>query len=461
MPQSTQGFQHLRQTVANQLRSQFRQGVLPKKLWLLLLVMGLTACAASNAQSSKSGKAEKPPVPIVSATVTRQTMPLLVQTTGTVQAYSTVNVKSQVAGQLTQVFFREGQIVHKGDLLFRIDPRSLQAAVDQAVANRAKAIAQVTQAQAQLNQAEAQVNQAKANVAKSTAQAKNAIAQADRYTTLLNQGAVSRDQADQYRTNAEAQQATVAADQSSVGNAQAAVESARANLENAQASVSAANAAIDNAKVQLSYTAIYSPIDGRLGQLNVNQGNLVKDNDTNPLVTISQIHPIYVEFAIPQRQLADLKKYQAQGKLRVEATIPNDARPPVQGEVVFVDSGVDPSTGTIKLKAKFANEDDRLTPGQFVNVALRLTEDTNALVVPAPAVQTGQNGPFVYVIQPDETVAARPVTVGQTVQTQTVIKSGLQAGDRIVIDGQFNLAPGAKVREKGAGESENGEKSKS
>ena len=425
------------------------------RLWLMLLTLsGLSACAASEAQSAKP-EGGKRPVPVVIAQATRSTVPLLVQTTGTVQAYSTVAVKSQVPGQLTGVFFREGQEVKQGDLLFRIDARSLQAALAQAEANRAKAIAQVTQAKAQVNQAQAQVTQAKANVSKDLAQANNADVQAQRYTSLVNQGAVSREQADQFRTDAAAQRATVAASQSSVGNAQAAVDSAVANLQNAQAAVNAADAEVDNAKVQLSYASIYAPSDGRLGKLNVNQGNLVKENDTNPLVTISQTRPIYVEFSIPQRLLPEVKTYQQRGALQVEAALPNNNGSPSRGELVFVDSGVDVATGTIKLKASFPNADGQLTPGQFVNVGLRLTEQPNAIVVPTPAIQTGQKGSFVYVVKSDKTVEARQVTTGQTLNNQTVVKSGLQDGDQVVVDGQFNLAPGATVQEKGAGNAGN------
>lgn len=418
----------------------------------MLALGGLSACTASDAQSVKSGGAGKRPVPVVAATAIRKTIPVLVQTTGTVQAYATVAVKSQIAGQLTGVYFQEGQTVEAGELLFTIDARPLQATLDQAMANRAKAIAEVSQAQAALAQAQAQVNQARAVVTRDVAQANNASAQAERYSNLLGSGAVSQEQADQFRTAAEAQQAVVVADQSEVGNALAAVESAKANLQNAQASVNAADAAVDSAKVQLSYASIVAPSGGRLGKLNVNQGNLVKENDT-PLVTISQIQPIYVEFSIPQSQLPALRKYQAQGKLQVEAKPPNDAGQPARGELVFVDSGVDATTGTIKLRASFANTYEQLTPGQFVNVVLKLTEEPNAIVVPAAAVQAGQQGQFIYVIKADHTVAVQPVTVGQTIANQTVIQSGVQAGDRIVVDGQFNLTPGATVQEKPQGKS--------
>lgn len=413
---------------------------------ILLLLSGLSACAASEAQSTKS-KGDRA-VPVVSTQVTRKTIPILVQTTGTAQAYATIALKSQVDGQLMGVYFREGQMVHKGDLMFKIDPRPLQATLDQAIANHTKAIAQVNQAQAQVGQAVAQVNQARATVAKDLAQARNAQTQAQRYSNLVNQGAVSREQAEQYQTNAAAQQSAVAADQSNVANAIAAVESAKANVQNAQAAVRAAEAEVENAKVQLSYASIYAPSDGQLGKLNVNQGNLVKANDTNPLVTLSQVRPMYVEFSIPQSQLPELRKYQAQRQLQVEAKSPHDTGSPVRGELVFVDSGVDASTGTIKLKASFANANGQLTPGQFVNVVLKLAEQPNAIAVPAPVVQSGQKGSFVYVIKPDQTVEARPVTTGQTVNNQTVIKTGLQAGERVVLDGQFNLTPGAKVREK-------------
>lgn len=415
---------------------------------LLFALSALSSCGTSDAQSTRSNR-DQGAIPVVASLVKRQTVPLLIKTTGNVQAYSTISVKSQIDGQLIGVYFKEGQMVNQGDLLFRIDSRLLQANLEQALAQVAKAQAQVSQAQAEVTQAKTQVLQAKANQTKNIAQAKQAQVQAQRYSSLLRQGAVSRDQAEQFQTTATTQQALVAAGQSDVDNAVAAIASATANVKNAQAEVSAAQAQVDNAKVQLSYTSIYSPNDGRLGTLNVNQGNLVKANDTTPLVTISQVRPIYVEFAIPQNQLNQVKQYQTQGGLIVTAS-PQNSDQSSQGKLVFIDSGVDQSTGTIKLKAVFPNTDGRLTPGQFVNVVLKLKEQPNALIVPAPAVQAGQQGSFVYVIKSDETVEARPVQTGQTIGNQTVIETGLQEGDRIVVDGQFNLAPGARVQEKSA-----------
>src|SRR5919202_3583725 len=431
-----------------------------------LLLVGLTclsACAASDAKSTKPEAGNKRSVPVVIAPVTQKTIPIEVQGTGTAQAYSTVSVNSQIGGQLTNVYFREGQDVKKGDLLFTIDSRPLQAALKQAEANRGKDIALLQQAQAKVAQAIAQVNQAKANVAKDEAEAKNNEVQAQRYRSLYKQGAVSKAQAEQFETEATTQQATVAADQQAVANAVANVGAAKAEVANIQAALSADAAAIDNAKIQLSYASIYAPMEGRTGNVPVNQGNLVKANDTNPLVVISQIRPIYVSFSIPQRLLPDVKKYMAGGnKLEVDALIPKDEGHPERGELTFIDSGVDPKSGTILLRGTFQNAQERLTPGQFINVVLRLAQEPNAIAVPSQAVQVGQKGQFVYVVKPDKTAELRTVTVGNTVGSETVIQQGLKPGEQVVTDGQFNLVPGAKVEVKaglGTGDREQGKNS--
>ncbi|MEH1831148.1 MAG: efflux RND transporter periplasmic adaptor subunit [Nostoc sp.] len=417
-----------------------------------LLILGLaylcSACNASEAESSKKEAGKKRAVPVVVATATQKTIPIQLSATGTVEAYSTVSVKSQVDGQLTGVYFQQGQNVNKGDLLFKIDSRPLQAALMQANAAKAKDLALVKQTQANVLKAIADVNQAKANVVKDKAQATNADVQAQRYASLLNKGAISKEQAQQYQTTAEAQQATVKADQGGVANAQAAVAAAQADVQNAKAAVASDEAAIDNAKVQLSYSSIYSPIAGRTGSLKLTQGNLVQANATDPLITISQIRPIYVNFYIPQRLLPDLKKYSANGKLQVDALPPKDAGHPVRGELSFVDSGVNTQTGTIQLKGTFANADDRLVPGQFVNVVLKLSQEPNAITVPSVAVQSGQQGHYVYVVKPDKTAEMRQITVGDTVGNETVIQRGLKSGEQVVTDGQFNLVPGATVQVK-------------
>ncbi|WP_375469735.1 efflux RND transporter periplasmic adaptor subunit [uncultured Nostoc sp.] len=418
---------------------------------MLSLAYLCSACNASEAESSRKEAGKKRAVPVVVATATQKTIPIQLSATGTVEAYSTVSVKSQVGGQLTGVYFQQGQNVKKGDLLFKIDSRPLQAALMQANAAKAKDLAQVKQAQANVLKAIAQVNQAKANVVKDKAQATNADVQAQRYTSLLKQGAISKEQAQQYQTTAEAQQATVKADQGGVANVQAAVAAAQADVQNAEAAVASDEAAIDNAKVQLSYTSIYAPIAGRTGSLKLTQGNLVKANAANAedsLITISQIRPIYVNFSIPQRLLPDIKKYSANGKLEVDALPPKDAGRPVQGELTFVDSGVNTQTGTIQLKGTFANADERLFPGQFVNVVLKLSEEPNAITIPSQAVQSGQQGQFVYVVKPDKTAEMRPISVGDTVKNETVITQGLKSGEQVVTDGQFNLVAGAIVQVK-------------
>ncbi|MDZ8225920.1 efflux RND transporter periplasmic adaptor subunit [Nostoc sp. ChiVER01] len=438
-------------SLPDQIFPRFQSLIQKARLSLLILSLAYlcSACNASEAESSGKEAGKKRAVPVVVATAAQKTIPIQLSATGTVEAYSTVSVKSQVGGQLTGVYFQQGQNVKKGDLLFKIDSRPLQAALMQANAAKAKDLAQVKQAQANVLQAIAQVNQAKANVVKDKSQATNANVQARRYATLLKQGAISKEQAEQYQTTANAQQATVKADQGGVANAQAAVAAAQADVQNAQAVVVADEAAIANAKVQLSYSSIYSPIAGRTGSLKLNQGNLVQANATDPLITISQIRPIYVNFSIPQRLLPDIKKYSANnGKLAVDALPAKDAGHPVRGELTFVDSGVNTQTGTIQLKGTFANTEERLFPGQFVNVVLKLSEEPNAITVPSQAIQSGQKGQFVYVVKPDKTAEMRPITVGDTVGNETVIKQGLKPGEQVVTDGQFNLVPGATVQVK-------------
>ncbi|WP_341528457.1 efflux RND transporter periplasmic adaptor subunit [Nostoc sp. UHCC 0302] len=419
-----------------------------QKASLGLLILGIV-CFSSWAILGKRSTQPKidnhKAIPVVVTNVTEATVPLEIRSTGTVEAYSTVSIKSLVDGQLMGVYFQQGQQVKKGQLLFKIDPTPFQADLAQAIAKQVQAQAQVQQAIANLQQASDQVTQAKATRTRDAAQARNADTEAQRYTHLFQQGAVTQEQAQQYHTSADADEATVAADQSAIREAIAAVGSAKANVQNAQANLKAADAAVKSAKTQLAYTTIYAPINGQTGDLQVDQGNLVKANDTSGLVVINQTHPAYVSFSIPQQQLPTLKKYMATGKLEVDALVPNNSAQPIKGELTFVDNTLDATTGTIQLKATFSNTKRQLSPGEFVDVVLKLAQLPNVIIVPSQALQTGQNGQYVFVVKPDKTVAARPVKVGDTVGNETVINQGLQPGEQVVTDGQFNLAPGVSV----------------
>jgi multidrug efflux system membrane fusion protein len=262
------------------------------------------------------------------------------------------------------------------------------------------------------------------------AQEKNAKADADRYQMLLEKGVVARQQYDKVRTDWEALVATVQAN--------------RAARANAEAAVLADRAALENAKLQLSYCSIHSPMDGRTGSLIVQEGNIVKENDAN-LVVINQINPIFVSFSVPEQYLGEIKKYMRAGTLKVEATVPNNEGVPHHGFISFVDNAVDTGTGTIKLKGTFTNTDRGLWPGQFVNVLLTLTTESNVIVVPSEVIQTGQEGQYVFVVKQDLTVESRPVVAGRTVNRETVVQKGLRADEKVVTDGQLRLYPGAKV----------------
>lgn len=361
--------------------------VLAVSSWILL-----PGCSRNRASADST---EEPPtfpaVPVLIGKVGQKTVSVEERVIGNGEAYSTVQIKSQVDGRVERVYFAEGQDVKKGDLLFTIDKRPFDAALAQA----------------------------QANLAKDTAQARNAAAQEERNGALFKEGIISNDQFDQFRTNAEASRASVRADQ----------------------------AAVETAKIQLGYCSVYSPIDGRTGSLMIHPGNLVKNNDA-VLVVINQISPLYVDFYVPERYLAEIKRYLATGKLRVQATAPTDPDRPEDGYVSFVNNTVDANTGTILLKGTFTNPGRRLWPGQFVNIVLTLTSHPNAVVAPSRAVQTGQNGQYVFVVKKDQTVELRPVVAGNGVGGETVIEKGLQPGETVVTDGQLMLFPGARVQVK-------------
>jgi membrane fusion protein, multidrug efflux system len=382
------------------------------------------------------GRGDGGPVPVVVATVMQKDVPVNIDVIGNVEAYSTISVKAQVGGQLTKVYFQEGDYVKKDDALFTIDPRPFQAQLSQAQA-------QLGQAQANSARDNAALSQAQANLARDTANQKYAETEAGRYTKLFDQGIVSREQTDQMRANSDALNQTILADK-------AAIESARAQIGADKAAIANAEAMVENAKVQFEYTAIRSPIDGRTGNLAVKQGNIVAPN-TMELMTIAEVHPIYVTFSVPEAQLGEIKKYMAQRKLAVHAQSQDAGANGETGVLTFIDNTVDPSTGTIKLKGTFENQDNTLWPGEFVRVTLQLTTRPNAVVVPNQAVQTGQDGQFVYVVKQDRTVEMRPVVTSTRVDQDLVVDSGLTPGETIVTEGQLRLAPNSRVQFSGRG----------
>ncbi|WP_218079337.1 efflux RND transporter periplasmic adaptor subunit [Anthocerotibacter panamensis] len=359
----------------------------------------------------------KPPAPVTSARAERQAVPVQISSVGNVEATSTVAVRSQVDGQLLQIHFQPGQVVRQGQVLFSIDPQVAQAAL--------------AQAQAAVNKDLAAVEQAKAILLKDQAQLKAARTQLQRYQGLFAEQAISLESFDQYRTNVDALEATVRAD--------------AANIRSIEASANADRAAVTRAQVQLAYSTIRAPIDGRTGDLNFYAGNLIKANDTTPLITINRISPVYVTFNIPEDQLLAVRRAMGQGALKVAASAPGDAALSL-GTLNFVNNTVDATTGTIKLKATFINRDSYLVPGQFVNTTLTLKTLSDAVVVPSQAVQTGQQGRYVFVIQANQQVEERPVTSTLTYKNMAVIDQGIRPGELVVTDGQLQLVPGTKVQ---------------
>ncbi|MGI9101919.1 MAG: efflux RND transporter periplasmic adaptor subunit [Terriglobales bacterium] len=351
----------------------------------LLALAGLTG-ALTACGKTKAGPPEDTAAPVVVAAATQKDIPIEVRAVGTVEAYSNVQVKSMIAGEITKVGFTEGQDVRKGDLLFVIDRRPYEAAL----------------------------SQAERNLARDVAQEANARAQATRYAALYKEGVVSREQYDQMQTAAEALKEAVQADR----------------------------ATVETAKVSLTYTTIVSPINGRTGNLMVHQGNVVKANDIS-ILAINQVQPIYATFAVPEAYLPEIKKQQGSHKLAVKVRVPNEPRP-AEGVLTFIDNTVDPATGTIKLKGTFTNSDRRLWPGQFADVSLTLTTQKNAVLVPSAAVQTGQTGQYVFVVKSDNTAEMRPITVSRILESQSVV-TGVQPGEQVVTDGQVRLTPGKKV----------------
>ncbi len=328
-------------------------------------------------------------VPVVVAPAEIKTIPITFNTIATVEALLTVAIKSRVDGQIVAARFAEGQAVRKNDLLFKIDPRPLEASL----------------------------KMVEATLARDQAQLANVKRNLERYSSLSDKGFATRQQLDE----------------------------TTAQVAMLEASLRSAAAAIDLAKLQLEYTDIRSPVDGVAGAQLISPGNLVKANDTNPLVIIKQVRPIYVAFSVPESILPQVRGERAAGRIATTVTIPGDRGSPLTGELSFVDNAVDASTGTIKMKATFSNSDDRLTPGQFVNAVLTVATLENVVVVPTQAVETGQKGPYVYVVGGDNLAQFRPVVTGPAVNGVTVIQSGVAPGEQVVTDGQLRLVAGIAV----------------
>lgn len=367
-----------------------------RRSWFIAVAVVVLAAAALVTHLATGSRANEPTkargsaaVPVTVIAVAEQAMPVRIAAIGNVEPFATVAVKARVDGQILEVAFKEGEEVREGQVLFRIDPRPF----------------------------EAQLRQAEATHLRDTAAAAQARSQEKRYLELLEKNFVSKDAYAQFRTNA----------------------------ETAEAVAAASRAGLDNARLNVEYCTIRSPINGFAGKVLIQRGNLVKANDTAPLIVLNQVRPVYVNFAVPEQNLEAIRKYMARAPLAVSAGAPGAARAASVGKLVFVDNAVDATTGTIRLRAQFANQDLALWPGQFVNVGVTLYEQAAALVVPADSVQTGPQGQYVYVVAPDMTAELRPVTLDRIDGANAIIASGLKPGESIVTQGQLRLGPGAKV----------------
>jgi len=343
-----------------------------------------------RAKEGRKAAKGPPPVPVTVATVAKETVAVRLAAIGNVEAYSTVALKARVDGQIVEVNFKEGAPVKKGDVLFRIDPRPYDAALRQAQANSLRDAAARDQARSQER----------------------------RYQELLDKNFISKEAYAQIRTNA----------------------------ETAAAIAKASDAALEQARLNLEYCTIRSPLDGFVGKVLLQAGNLVKANDVNPLVVINQVRPIYVNFAVPEQSLPEVRKRMADASLEVEVLPVDPSQAHAKGRLIFVDNAVDPSTGTIRLRAQFDNADAALWPGQFVNVSVRLYDEPDAILVPSTAVQAGPEGQYVYVVGDEMTAELRRVTVKRTEGERTIVATGLSPGERVVTRGQLRLGPKVRVQ---------------
>jgi multidrug efflux system membrane fusion protein len=397
-----------------------------KLLGVLVAAILLSACSSAPTDVGDGGKGKGKgkgkngaggTVPVEVAQVTLKNVPVDISVVGNVEAYSVVAVRAQTGGMLTKVNFQEGDYVKKDDVLFLIDRKPLEGQMNSARANVAKSNALLKQAQAQL--------------LRDTASADYARDQAQRYQKGVDEGVFAKEQAEQLKSSAAAQAQIVEADRAAIGSA--------------EAQIAADQSAINNLNIQLGYTTVPAPIDGRTGNISQKAGNIITASTTD-LAIINQVEPIYVTFSVPEARLADVKRYSDSGKLTVTARAQDGTGDIEQGQLSFIDNSVDTSTGTIKLKGTFQNKAHKLWPGQFVNVVLRLTMRNNAVVVPNQAVQTGQDGTYVYVVGEDRGVTVVPVKTGPRIDQDMVIEDGLHGGETVVTEGQLRLQPGTKVQ---------------
>jgi RND family efflux transporter MFP subunit len=416
--------------------------------------LGLIAAACLVlAACSRSPEAVPPPRPaaVTVAEVIQRAVPVFGQYVGQTEAVTTVEVRARVEGFIERQVAPDGATVKAGDLLFVIDRRPFEATLRQAEANVARDTAQLRQSEAALVQREADVQQAQANLDRDLAQLENARTQERRYHTLLDKELVAREQYDQLRTNMTALEATVQADRAAIANAKAALAAARATIENSRAVIRADEAAVDTARLQLGYTLVRSPLDGRMGRAEVRVGSLVGRLDSTLLATVSTLDPMYVSFSVSEREALQVwRRRQAEMRARpggsgITITLPDDSIYRHPGQLDFVDRAVDPRTGTLALRASFANPERLLQPGQYVRVRVLLEERRGALLVPQAAVQESQGSTTVFVVGPDQTVHARTVRMGPRFETLWVVEDGVKPGEQVIVKGLQQVRAGMKV----------------
>ncbi|MBI2561258.1 MAG: efflux RND transporter periplasmic adaptor subunit [candidate division NC10 bacterium] len=414
--------------------------------------VGLAAAAWLGLAACGRPEAVPPPKPLAVSVVpvVQRPVPVYGQYVGQTEAVKTVELRARVEGYIERQVAPDGADVKAGDVLFVIDPRPFEAALRQAQATVARDVAQLRQAEAALVQRQADIQQAEANVMRDLAQAQNARAQEARYRTLLDRELIAREQYDQIRTNMTAMEATVQADRAAFENAKAALAAARAAIENARALIRADEAAVDSARLQLGYTTVHSPLDGRMGRAEVRVGSFVGKGEPTLLATVSTLDLMYVNFSVSEREALSVWRRRAEtparaGSSGITITLPDDSAYPHDGRLDFADRAVDPRTGTLALRATFPNPLRLLRPGQYVRLRVLLEERADALVVPQAATQESQGSASLFVVGSDRTVQARTVRMGPRFGTLWVVEEGVKPGEQVIIKGLQRVRAGMRV----------------